>query len=77
MPRRNRRTPHIIRAMAQFISFDDGLSFENADQIAYFGVEEGDGEKVTFFHMKDGSTRRTLRPISEIADMLKAVNIWY
>jgi hypothetical protein len=63
--------------MAQFISFNDGLSFENADQIARFSMEEGDGEKVTIFYMKDGTSRRTSRPISEVADMLKAVNIWY
>jgi hypothetical protein len=64
--------------MAQFISFDDGLSFENADQIDSFEVKEGDGgEKVTIFHMRDGTSRMTSRPINEVADMLKALNIWY
>lgn len=63
--------------MTQFISFNDGLSFENADQVIRFAMEERDGQKVTIFHMKDGTSRMTSRPIAEVAEMLKAVNLWY
>jgi hypothetical protein len=57
--------------MAQFISFDDGLSYINTDKIAYFIWEKRDGggkvTEATIFHMKDGSISSTSRSISDAA----------
>jgi hypothetical protein len=67
--------------MAQFISLDDGLSYVNADQIESFKAERvengGRYTVLTVFTLKNGLKHTTSRPITEVAEMLKAVNVWY
>jgi hypothetical protein len=64
--------------MTNFISFDDGLSYINVNQIRYFETEKSNnGGLVTKFHLVDGSVYQSLRPHKEIAEMLGGVNIYY
>jgi hypothetical protein len=64
--------------MAQFVTFDDGMSYINVDRVESFTSERDKaGNMYTVFRMKDGQLLRTSKSISDVADRFNCVNLWH
>jgi hypothetical protein len=65
------------RTMPNFVTFDDGMSYIAISQIESFGIDKTDESRRTLFVLKDGRKIHMSRPVSECAEMLSSVNLWY
>lgn len=64
--------------MPNFLTLDDGLSYISISLVESFGNEHEEPHKGgTWIKLKDGKILRTSRPVSEVAEMLGSVNLWY
>jgi hypothetical protein len=63
--------------MANFVTFDDGLTYYPISSIDSFGVDRQGAEKGTWIKFKDGNTIHISRPTESVADMLGSANLHY
>ena len=63
--------------MANFFTFDDGLTYHPISSIDSFGVDIQGSDKGTWIKFKDGNTIHIGRPTESVAEMLGSANLHY